>query len=65
MSNPNEVTLLCYRCDTDDREMRERDITYPAPRLIQVLPGHPPADPKRRNIVHQYKEGQAYESIET
>ena len=25
---------------------RERDYTYPALRLIQVLPGHPLADPK-------------------
>ena len=33
--------------------------------LMQVLPGHPLADPKRGNNVHQYKEGQAYESIET
>ena len=30
-----------------------------------MLPGHPLADPKRRNSVHQHKEGQAYESIET
>ena len=43
---------------------REKYYTYPALRLIQVLPGHPLADPKRRNSAHQYKEGQAYESTE-
>ena len=35
--------------------------TYPAPRLIQVLPGLPLADPKSGTNVRQYKEGQAYE----
>ena len=34
-------------------------------RLIQVLPGHPPADPDRKNSMHQHKEGQAYESRES
>ena len=34
-------------------------------RLIQVLPGHPLADPQRRNSMHQHNEGQAYESIDT
>ena len=35
---------------------RERDYTYPALRLIQVLPGHPLADPKRENSVINTKE---------
>ena len=39
---------------------REKYCTYPATRLIQVLPRHRLADPKRRNRVHQYKEGQAW-----
>ena len=29
---------------------RERDYTYPALRLIQVLPGHPLADPKDETV---------------
>ena len=30
--------------------LRERDYTYPALRLIQVLPGHPLADSKDETV---------------
>ena len=33
---------------------RERDYTYPALRLIQVLPGHPLADPIDSWILHPW-----------
>ena len=37
---------------TSEEKERERDIyyTYPALRLIQVLPGHPLADPKDETV---------------
>ena len=41
---------------------RERSITPIQPhKADQVLPGHPLADAKRRNSMHQHKEGQAYD----
>ena len=54
-------------CLTEREREREREVLHVSShtRLIQVLPGHPLADPRRRNSVHQHKEGQAYESIET
>ena len=39
---------LAVRADAREREReREKYYTYPATRLVQVLPGHPLADPKR------------------
>ena len=48
-------TDSCHASGTPGRERerereRERDYTYPALRLIQVLPGHPLADPKDETV---------------
>ena len=59
------VPLLLYFAIYDSERGREVLHLSSHTRLIQMLPGHPLADPKRRNSRHQHKGGQAYESIET
>ena len=41
-----ETGIGTPRVTVSVKRERERDYTYPALRLIQVLPGHPLADPK-------------------
>ena len=41
--------MLAVKAPGRERE-RERDYTYPALRQIQVLPGHPLADPKDETV---------------
>ena len=49
-----EFVLVLYATHAASRicqgRERERDYTYPALRLIQVLPGHPLADPKDETV---------------
>ena len=52
-------SVLCGRGREGERVLHLSSHT----RLMQVLPGHPLADPKRRHSMHQHKERQAYESI--
>ena len=48
---PGVYTAHIHSRSRSKREReRERDYTYPALRLIQVLPGHPLADPKDETV---------------
>ena len=54
---PRDIVAPFLQCDQQlyfdmhgPMRERERDYTYPALRLIQVLPGHPLADPKDETV---------------
>ena len=44
------LTRLWQEGERERERERERDYTYPALRLIQVLPGHPLADSKDETV---------------